>query len=67
MYKLKSKINTLTEIEIVKKKSNIELGRGMIIIKSIAKTNTTTPKSVTSLIVLKESLSFFISAHPYNI
>jgi len=67
IYKLKSKINTLTVREIVKKKSNTELGRGIIIIKSIAKTNATTPKSVISLIALKDCLSLFTSTHPYNI
>ena len=65
IYKLKSKINTPTAREIVKKKSNIELGRGIIIIKSIAKTNAITPKSAISLIVLKTFLNLFISIYPY--
>jgi len=49
IYNDKSKIKTATEREIVRKKSNTPLGSGTIIIKSIAKTKATTPKSVTSL------------------
>ena len=50
IYKAKSKINTETDKEIVKKKSRSPLGSGIIIIKSIEKTNKTTPISVISLI-----------------
>jgi hypothetical protein len=47
IYKEISKINTDTANEIVKKKSKIPLGRGIIIIKRIANTKNTTPKSLT--------------------
>ncbi len=52
---------------MVKKKSKSPLGSGTIIIKSIAKTKATTPKSVISFINLRESLILFISFYPYNI
>ena len=49
IYKEISKINTDTANEIVKKKSKIPLGSGIIIIKRIANTKNTTPKSLASL------------------
>jgi hypothetical protein len=56
-----------TDKEIVKKKSSIPLGRGIMIIKSIANTKTTTPKSVISLNNLREFFILFSRFHPYNI
>jgi hypothetical protein len=56
-----------TDKEIVKKKSSIPLGRGIMIIKSIANTKTTTPKSVISLSNLSEFFILFTRFHPYNI
>lgn len=50
IYNPKSNIKTATANEIVKKKSSIPLGSGIIIIKSIEKTNKTTPISVISFI-----------------
>jgi hypothetical protein len=38
-----------------------------MIIKSIANTKATTPKSVTSLNTLSEFLTLFTRFHPYNI
>jgi hypothetical protein len=67
IYKLKSNIKTPTDNEIVKKKSSIPLGSGTIIIKSIANTNATTPKSVISLNIFSEFLILFTRFHPYNI
>ncbi len=67
IYKLKSKIKTPTDKEIVRKKSSIPLGSGTIIIKSIAKTKTTTPKSVISLKNLSDFLTLFTRFHPYYI
>ena len=57
IYKLSSIIKTPTDKETVKKKSRIPLGSGTIIIKSIANTKPTTPKSVISLIVLNFDLT----------
>ena len=67
IYNDKSKINTATDKEIVRKKSKNPFGRGTIIIKRIAKTNPTTPKSVSSLRYLREDLILLTSAHPYSI
>ena len=67
IYKLKSIIKIPTDKEIVKKKSSIPLGSGTIIIKSIANTNPTTPKSVISLRSLSDFLTLFTRTHPYNI
>ncbi len=67
IYKLRSKINIPTDKDIVRKKSSIPFGSGIIIIKSIAKTKATTPKSVISLNNLSEFLILFIRFHPYNI
>lgn len=67
IYKLSSKIKIPTDRDIVKKKSSIPLGRGIMIIKRIAKTKATTPKSVASLNILSEFLTLFIRFHPYNI
>ena len=50
IYKPSNKIKTETDKDIVKKKSSIPLGRGIIIINKIEKTNKTTPISVISLI-----------------
>jgi hypothetical protein len=52
---------------MVRKKSSSPLGSGTIIIKSIANTNATTPKSVISLISLKDLLILFTSFYPYNV
>ncbi len=67
MYKLKSRINTETAKEIVKKKSKNELGKGTITISNIENTKPTTPKSVISLRALSDCLIFFIRFNPYNI
>ncbi len=67
IYKLKSNIKTATDKEIVRKKSSMLLGKGTIIIKSIANTNPTTPKSATSLNTFSDFLILSISFHPYNI
>ncbi|GAB6073505.1 hypothetical protein JCM15786_01620 [Nautilia lithotrophica] len=67
IYKLKRSIKTPTDKEIVKKKSSIPLGNGTIMIRSIAKTNATTPKSVTSLNIFKEFLTLFTRFHPYYV
>ena len=67
IYKLKSSIKTPTDKEIVKKKSSIPLGSGTMIIRSIANTKATTPKSVISLNIFNEFLILFIRFHPYNI
>ena len=67
IYKDKSKIKIETDKEIVRKKSKNPFGRGIIIIKRIAKTNPTTPKSVSSLRYLREDLILLTSAHPYCI
>lgn len=67
IYNDKSKIKTETERESVKKKSNIELGKGTIIIRSIEKTKTTTPKSVISLKNFSVFLILFIRFYPYYI
>ena len=68
IYKEISKINTDTANEIVKKKSKIPLGRGIIIIKRIANTKNTTPKSLTppifSLNLDNFSSSFSSLLHP---
>ncbi len=52
---------------MVRKKSSKELGRGTMIIKSIEKTNATTPKSVISLKNLSELLILVTRFHPYYI
>jgi len=67
IYKLKRSIKTPTDKEIVRKKSSMPLGNGTIIIRSIAKTKATTPKSVTSLNTFKEFLILFTRFHPYHI
>jgi hypothetical protein len=67
IYKLSNNIKIPTDKEIVKKKSSIPLGRGIIIIKSIAKTKATTPKSVISLKNFSEFLTLATRFHPYNI
>jgi len=67
IYKLNNSIRTPTDNEIVKKKSSIPLGSGTIMIKSIAKTNATTPKSVISLNTFNEFLTLFIRFHPYYV
>ncbi len=67
IYKDKSKIKIETDKEIVRKKSKNPFGSGTIIIKRIAKTNPTTPKSVSSLKYLSEDFTLFISFHPYCI
>ena len=65
IYKDKSKIKTATDKEIVRKKSKNPFGRGTIIIRRIAKTNPTTPKSASSLRCLREDFTLFNSVHPY--
>jgi len=67
IYKLSNKIKIPTDKEIVKKKSSIPLGRGIIIIKRIANTKATTPKSVISLSNFKEFFILFTRFHPYYI
>ena len=67
IYKAKSKINTDTDNDKVKKKSSNEFGRGTIIIKSIEKTKATTPKSVISLKSLSVFLILVTRFYPYNI
>ncbi len=52
---------------MVRKKSSIPLGNGTIIIRSMANTNPTTPRSVISLINLKDFFSLVTSVYPYNI
>ena len=67
IYKAKSKIRTDTDKDKVKKKSSNEFGRGTIIIKRMEKTKATTPKSVTSLNIFSEFLTFFSRFNPYYI
>jgi len=67
IYKDKSKIKIETDKEIVRKKSKKPFGKGTIIIKRIAKTNPTTPKSVSSLRYLREDFILVTSFHPYCI
>ena len=67
IYKDNKSIKTETANEIVRKKSSMELGSGTIIIKSIEKTKTTTPKSVTSLRSFREFFILFTRFNPYNI
>ena len=67
IYKDKSKIKTDTDKDIVKKKSKNPFGRGTIIISRIEKTNTTTPKSVTSLKTFKLFFILFTRLYPYYI
>ena len=67
IYKDKSKIKTETDKDIVRKKSKNPFGSGTIMIKRIAKTNPTTPKSVSSLRYLREDFNLFTSFHPYSI
>ncbi len=67
IYKDKSKIKIETDKEIVRKKSKNPFGRGIIIIKRIAKTNPTTPKSVSSLRYLRVYFILLTRFHPYCI
>ena len=67
MYNDKSKIKTATDKDIVRKKSKSPFGSGTIMIKRIAKTKPTTPKSVNSLKYLSEDFNLFTSVHPYCI
>ena len=67
MYNDKSSIKTETASDIVRKKSKNEFGRGIIIIKSIENTKTTTPKSVISLRSFNEFFILFIRFNPYHI
>ncbi|EDM24194.1 hypothetical protein CMTB2_01723 [Caminibacter mediatlanticus TB-2] len=52
---------------MVKKKSSNPLGSGTIIIRSIEKTNITTPISVISLKNLSDFFTLFTSLVPYKI
>jgi hypothetical protein len=67
IYKLKRSIKTPTESDMVKKKSNMPLGSGTIIISNIANTKATTPKSVISLRNLSLFFILFTRFHPYNV
>jgi len=67
IYKLKRSIKTPTDKDTVKKKSNIPLGSGTIIISNIANTKATTPKSVISLNPLSEFLILFTRFYPYYV
>ena len=67
IYNDNKRIKTETAKEIVRKKSSMELGSGIIIINSIENTKTTTPKSVTSLRSFREFFILFTRFNPYNI
>jgi len=60
-YKDIKRIKTATANEIVKKKSSKTLGNGIMIIKRIANTKNTTPKSLTPPIFSFKADNFFSS------